>query len=251
MNPHLNVAMEIAQQAGSIMRNNFTLGMKKEWKSDSTPLTITDTTVNSLVIDVIGREFPDHAVLGEEESLDREAEYVWVVDPVDGTAPFSHGVPTFVFSLALVQNGIPVTGVIYDPVLDRLLHAEKGQGAFLNNERIHVSDRSAWARSQVNLDTDTIPRLRTKLCDLGAWCSTFNSAVYGGLLVACGEFVAEVYAYDKPWDAAAMKIVIEEAGGKVTGLDGGEQRYDGTINGCVASNGVLHDELIALIRDSR
>ena len=248
MDKHLDVAIDLAKQAGEIMRQNFTIGMKKKWKADSTPLTVTDTTVNAMVINEIAKHFPDEGIVGEEQSAEKQGDYVWVVDPVDGTAPFSHGIPTFVFSLALTHKGNPILGVIYDPIMDRLLHAEKDKGTWLQNKRMTVSTMSSFRQSMVNLDTDTIPLLRKSLTDQAAWCYTFNSAVYGGMMVALGEFVAEVYAYNKPWDGAAMKIIVEEAGGKVTDLNGNEQRYDKTINGCVATNGKIHSSLIDLIK---
>lgn len=251
MNTHLDVAISIAKQAGDIMRNNFTLGMKKEWKADSTPLTVTDTTINAMVIAEIAKYFPDEGIIGEEQSAEKHGDYVWVVDPVDGTAPFSHGIPTFMFSLARTHKGSPILGVMYDPIMDRLLHAEIGKGSWFRGKQIKVSEMTSFRQSMINLDTDTIPQLRKLLTDLDAWCYTFNSAMYAGMMVAMGEFVAEVYAYDKPWDGAAMKIIIEEAGGKVTDLNGNEQRYDTTINGCVATNGLLHDKLIAYIRQAK
>lgn len=251
MKNHLDIAVQIAKQAGDIMRRNFTIGMKKEWKADSTPLTVTDTTVNALVIAEIAKHFPDEGIVGEEQSAEKSGDYVWVVDPVDGTAPFSHGIPTFVFALALTHKGNPILGVIYDPIMDRLLHAEKGKGTWLQGKQVRVSPMTSFRQSMINLDTDTIPLLREPLTDQAAWCYTFNSAVYGGMMVALGEFVAEVYAYDKPWDGAAMKIIVEEAGGKVTDLEGNEQRYDRAIKGCVATNGIIHDRLITLINTAK
>jgi inositol-phosphate phosphatase / L-galactose 1-phosphate phosphatase / histidinol-phosphatase len=112
---YLYFAIKIAKEAGDIMRAHFSLGMKKEWKEDNSPLTITDTAINELVIQKVKESFPEHGVLGEEASLETtDATHIWVVDPVDGTIPFSHGVPTFAFSLALVVDGVPQLGVVFD-----------------------------------------------------------------------------------------------------------------------------------------
>jgi len=92
--------MGLARQAGEVMRKDFSLGMKKEWKKDKTPVTVTDTFVNRMVINAIGKEYPEHSILGEEENSLKDSEYVWVCDPIDGTIPFSHGFPIFAFSLS-------------------------------------------------------------------------------------------------------------------------------------------------------
>ena len=241
----------LAERAGEIMLANFSLGMKRDWKADNTPLTITDTTINSMVIEEVKKHFPDHALLGEEESNMQDAEYVWVCDPVDGTVPFSHGYPTFIFSLALTRNGESILGVLYDPTLKRMFYAEKGKGATLNGQPIHVSSATSFKNTLVSLDTDMrLVDLRKKLIDKDVYTTTFYSSIYGASLVVFGEFVAGVYEYDKPWDGAAVKIIVEEAGGKVTDLAGKDQRYDRTINGFVATNGFVHEELIKDIQDS-
>src|SRR3989339_1842896 len=133
-------ALLMAKKAGKIIKKNFAMGMEKEWKSDNTPVTVTDKAVNSLLIKESKRYFPKYGILGEEEnSIVGNEEYHWVCDPIDGTIPFSHGIPTCVFSLALVKDGVPVVAVVYDPFMDRLFTAEKGNGAKLNGKTIHVS----------------------------------------------------------------------------------------------------------------
>lgn len=245
----LEFAQMLARQAGEVMRRNFTIGMKKEWKEDKTPLTVTDTTINSLVLNAVKDSYPDHSFVGEEESNIKESEYTWVCDPVDGTVPFSHGYPTFVFSLALTHNGESVLGVVFDPIGDRLLKAQKGKGAFLNNKPISVSNDMLDERAFVSLNCDKkLLGLREQLLAKGCYLPVLYSCVYAGMLVASGEFEGEIYEYDKPWDGAALKIIVEEAGGKVTDLLGNEQRYDRTINGLIVSNKVVHDDLVAAVR---
>lgn len=251
MKTYKNFAIDIATKAGKIMLANFSLGMKKNWKEDNTPLTATDIAINKLVINEVAANFPDHSLLGEEESNMQNSEYVWVCDPVDGTIPFSHGYPAFMFSLALTRMGESILGVMYDPILNRMFYAEKGKGAFLNSNKIKVSPADGFKNAMINLDTDfRLIDLRNKLVERDAYATTFYGATYGASLVACGEFVAEVYEYSKPWDGAAVKVIIEEAGGKVTDILGNDQRYDKRINGFVATNGLIHNELIRLIRAS-
>lgn len=238
------------------MRANFSLGMKKDWKSDNTPLTITDTSINKLVIKEIKKNFPEHSLLGEEESMMHNSEYVWVCDPVDGTIPFSHGCPTFMFSLALTRNGKSILGVLYDPMMDRMFYAEKGKGAFLNGKRTRVSKAEKLKNKMINLDADLSfgkifdPGFRDALMKRDVFAATIYSSTYASSLVACGEFVAEIYTYDKPWDGAAVKVIVEEAGGRVTDIFGKEQRWDRGINGFIASNGAVHEKLLQLMRVS-
>ncbi len=253
MSDHLQFATDLAHQAGAIMKQNFSLGMKKEWKADNTPLTVTDTEINTLVLKAVEERYPQHSFLGEEGSRPVESDYTWVCDPVDGTMAFSHGWPTFAFSLALTHKGESVLGVIYDPICNRLLHAEKGTGAFLNGKKITVS-KNAELGATTFVETggySRLPSLQGVLAAEGARIPTFFSCVYAGMLVATGELVGQIYKYDKPWDAAAVKIIVDEAGGKVTDLDGNDQRYDRDINGFVASNGLVHQKLLDVIKASR
>ena len=254
MKNSLNFAERLAQKAGEIMLDNFTLAMKKDWKEDDSPLTRADTDINDLIIQEISRQYPSHSILAEEESQhESDREYVWVCDPVDGTIPFSHGVPTCAFSLALTHNGESIVGVIYDPFLKRLVSAEKGTGAMLNGNPIRVSASKTLKHALVSIDGPNrdqaiLSLLPKKLIERKASYTKFASIVYGGLLVAIGEYAAVVTQAPTPWDIAALKVIIEEAGGRVTDLHGNEQRYDREINGAVISNGHVHEELMGLVR---
>lgn len=236
------------------MHSDFKLGMKKEWKEDNTPVTETDLIINALALKRIKKAYPSHSVIAEEGSDFRENdEFVWVCDPVDGTIPFSHGVPTTVFSIALVQNGESILGVVYDPFSDRLFIAEKGKGAFLNGTRISVSKHDTFENAVIGINWSH----RSPVDLLGLFGAlkqkksrgiNVGSIIYMGALVAAGEFVAVIYPNRKVHDSASLKILVEEAGGKVTDIWGADQRYDRPTNGIVASNGVLHDQILALIR---
>jgi len=249
-------AVELAQTSGEIIKNNFVLGMKKEWKQDATPLTVTDTKINQMVIDAVKTHFPDHSVLAEEgDYFSKTSEYVWVCDPLDGTVPFSHGIPLCTFSLALTKNGQSILGVIYDPFMDRMFVAEQQKGATLNNEPIRVSERTMIKESLVGIVywknapfdfshfTEVIRNEQAKIMVVA-------SIAYMASLVACGEFVATLFPGDRPHDSAALKIIIEEAGGRVTDVYGNEQRYDRAIQGHIASNGILHDQFVELVRNT-
>lgn len=249
MKNYKDFAIEMANQAGMMMKKNFILGMKREWKSDNSPLTSTDTAINEYVISSVENTFPSHGILGEEISKNENREFLWVCDPIDGTVPFSTGFPTFVFSLALVVDGESILGVIYDPILERMIVAEKGMGATLNSNKINVSENKFLGkRTILNIETDLrLSRARDYLVSQGCIVSRICSIAYATILLATGQIVANIFEYSKPWDAAASKIIIDEAGGKFTDLDGKEQRYDRSINGFIASNGLVHNDLVKII----
>ncbi|MFH1325776.1 MAG: adenylyl-sulfate kinase [archaeon] len=245
---------KIAREAGKIMRENF-LKTDKEWKEDDTPITFADKKINRIVIEAIHKEFPKHDVIGEEESsLENKSEYVWVCDPIDGTIAFSHGIPTSVFSLALVKKGEPIMGVVYDPWIDRMYFAEKGKGCFLNNKQIHVNRNEQLNLSVMGISTwknapyDLSP-LELVLRDEGVKLLRIGSIIYASMLVASGEMSAVFFAGKSAHDGAAIKIIVEEAGGKVTDIYGNEQRYDSQIKGYIASNKIIHNELIKTVSE--
>ena len=247
-------AEQFAREAGAIIRANFTLGMSKEWKADNSPVTKTDTEINARLIAEVRRFFPEYNVMGEEASDLRGGEYTWVCDPVDGTIPFSHGIPICTFSLGLVKNGESILGVIYDPFQDRLFSAAKGEGAFLNGQPISVSQKPELMSAIGNCEFhssapyDTSGLITNLEMQQGAKMFKLQSFIYPAALVATGEVAFSIYAYKFAHDAAAVKIIVEEAGGKVTDLFGNDQRYDQQIKGLIASNGVLHDQLVELAK---
>ncbi len=247
-------AMELAVDAGSIISHDFSMHVKKELKPDNTFVTGTDLKINNMVIKEISKRYPNHNILAEEYSLAAKAsEYTWVCDPIDGTISFSHGIPTAVFSLALVRSGRPILGVVYDPFQDRLFLGMYGKGATLNDKKISVSSDkkvrgsiigfAAWQDAQEDI-TNAYP----KMIKEGASVLMLGSITYMGALVAAGELSACVHPARMPFDTAAVKVIIEEAGGKVTGLNGKKQRYNNRINGAIMSNGRLHDSLVSIVR---
>jgi myo-inositol-1(or 4)-monophosphatase len=253
----LAFAKDLAKEAGAVIRKNFVAGVDKTWKADSTPLTETDESVNALVIQRVTEAFPDHGVIGEEGNIREEAKFKWVCDPVDGTMPFSHGVQISTFALALVgEDGQPVVAVIYDPYMDRLFSAVQGGGAFLNDEPIHVNDLATLdhalieidafpsTRPVIDADAEVFNILRSK----GAYVTCTWSVILMAGLLAAGHHAGAMLNVDNCHDAAALKLIVEEAGGKVTDLRGNDQRYDQPTKGFIASNGHIHDELVEIMQ---
>lgn len=253
-------AREMAADAGKIMKKYFrSKDIDTQWKADHTPLTVADNKINDLLIERVEKNYPHHGVIGEESSYMEERDMVWVVDPIDGTAPYSLGIPTSTFCLALVDrsDGQPVIAVVYDPFLDHLYTASKGKGAYLNKDKIRTSGAknlhhtylaiNAFAKKVENGKVLIRPgklmeRIRR---EHGGKFLTFQSHVYTAMKVASGELVGSVLAFGSPWDAAAASLIVEEAGGVATDLNGKKRRYDEFANGTVvAANKSILDILI-------
>lgn len=255
----LDFAKSVAHEAGDIMQKYFGKKPDAHLKADNTIVTIADEEINQLVIQRVAERYPAHDIDGEEASARRGSDYVWVCDPIDGTVPFAMELPVSVFSLALVIDGRPEIGVIYAPFSDHLYWAVRGYGAYLNNQPIHVSQNSLDDRVEMNVDWwssaqwDVMQAVHDIACEKGVYVMSPCSTTHAAALVARGEFVASVFAgtKGKNVDIAAAKVIVEEAGGKVTDLFGREQRYDQDIRGAVLSNGIVHEEIVEAMRKLR
>ena len=251
---YLEFAKEIATYAQKIMLKYFKESNGASYKEDETIVTLADTEINNYLIKRVKEQFPTHSVDGEESKFDN-SEYVWVCDPIDGTAMYARHIPVAVFSLALVVNGIPTIGVILDPFTDNLYTAIKGKGAYKNdipisvnninfNSMKSISHYDMWPKSEYNI-YDAIKELGNK-----TYFVSIGSIARACMCVASGDFNLAIFpgTIHKNCDIAAAKIIVEEAGGKVTDLFGKEQRYDNDINGAIISNGVVHEEVIETIK---
>ncbi len=249
----LELALTLAERSGEIMRKNFVRNMRKEWKDERSPVTETDLAINALVIEEIKKRYPDHSILAEEGSdHDESHEYVWICDPVDGTHNFSHGLPTATFALALMRDRQPVLGVILDPFEKRMYWAEKGKGAFLNGQPIHVSSATSLKKTLIGLGkTRALKNLFPVMDELyqrGVSMITGLSIHYFSTLVAAGEFSASIFGGESAHDMTPGKILIEEAGGRTSDLYGNvPARFDTDMLGQVCSNGPMHDEIISVL----
>lgn len=252
MEKYLNLAESVALEAGRVMMKYFRQGMAHRFKKDQSIVTQTDEEINRLVIARITSRYPSHSVLGEEASRDKKSNLVWLCDPVDGTLPYAKGLPVAVFSLALVDSGQPLLGVVYDPFTDRLYSAVKGRGAYLNKKRMTVSKLGLkdatiniewWPEADYDIDGAMHDlSLRTK-----AYVLHLGSVVNAACLVSAGQYEACIYAgtRDKSVDVAAVKVIVEEAGGQVTDLFGNQQLFIHDLRGAIVSNGVVHNEILA------
>lgn len=254
---YLEFAKELAEEAGDIMLKYFKPDVQHRFKEDKTIVTIADEEINQLVIDKVEQKFPEHSVLGEEGSNDKQHEYAWICDPIDGTNPYSKGIPVSTFSLALAKNGKPIVGVILDPFTSSLYWAAHTEGAFLNGTKINVNSNKLQYRTIINVDWwseaeyDTFARMHDLALETQVYILSIGSVVRASALVASGKFEAAVFPGTKGKfvDVAASKIIIEEAGGKVTDIFGEEQRYDQDIRGAIISNGACHQQIVDAMKN--
>ena len=257
-------ASDIAKEAGARLREFFTQGVETEYKGDVDIVTVADRTVEKLIRTRLAEAFPDHGVYGEEGTRDRmEGAFRWYVDPLDGTTNFAHGFPQFCVSLGLEQrpadlqpgqDGTLVAGVIYDPMRDELYTAERGHGAWLNGKPMHVSRTPDLAESLVATGFPSRKRhaspnihfyheftLRSHGVRRAGSAALDLAYVAAGRLEAFWEFNLN------PWDTAAGILLVEEAGGRVTDFAG--EQFQLNSNEVLASNGLIHDELVGLFKD--
>ena len=250
----LEFAKRVAGEAGLVMQKYYRADQHVEIKSDDTPVTIADKAVNQLVVDRVQAEFPDYGVLGEEISYKSDRKKLWVCDPIDGTPAFIYHIPTSMFSLALVADGISQVAVTFNVFTGDLYSAVKTKGAFRNGQPIKVSKRPWEKGARVAGSSDgAVDGIsdREFLVQQGIKVINAFGSVFKGSLVAEGSLDGRVFVHSGAHDIAAIKLLIEEAGGKVTDLDGNEQRYDRAINGAIMSNGLIHDKLLELVQKSK
>lgn len=251
---YLSFAKSVAIDAGKIMLKYFDKDDITSIKGDRTLVTLADKEINEYLIKRVKETFPNHSVDGEEDAFGK-SNYAWVCDPIDGTAMYTRHVPVAVFSLALVVDGKPVIGVVYDPFMNNLYSASIGKGAFLNDKRISVSEgtfNKMASLGHVDFWEGSDYNSMNVLKDLSkqTYIVAVGSIIRAAMCVASGGFLFAVFpgTKHKNCDIAAAKVIVEEAGGKVTDFFGDEQRYDISINGAVITNGIVHDEVINTIK---
>ena len=216
-----------------------------------------DLAVQTYIQGKLSEMYPDVQFMGEEggkSKLDFSGK-IWILDPIDGTSNLIHHLNMSAVSLALVENNKPVFGVVYNPFTDELFTAEKGKGAYYNGKAIYVSDKKTMKESFVSVGTSPYDEeLREKslvvIANLLRNCTDIRRMGAASLdlaYIAMGKFDCFYEEILRPWDYAAGAILIEEAGGKITDLDGNVLSFE-TSRGILASNGCTHNELMKLIK---
>ena len=247
---YLEAAVEIAQDAGKILREELECIPDIAYKGDFDLVTQADRRSEARIVSRLQKYFPEHAIAAEEGTgMDTGSDYRWHVDPLDGTTNFAHGYPCFCVSMALARKNELLIGVIYNPVYNELFAAARGEGATFNGKKIRCSKIDAMKNSLLctgfpNHDRHAHPNIHYY------WDFTLRShgvrrdgsAALDLACVAMGRFDGFWEFGLKPWDTAAGVVLVEEAGGKITDLQGKPYALGGAT--ILASNGLIHEEMV-------
>lgn len=249
----LQIAKKLAHDAGMMALDYQKKGVKIETKGSHVNLvTEADRACEKLIMDTILKNFPDHTIVSEEsEIVHGNGDYKWIIDPIDGTTNFAHGSPYFGVSIAIIKKGKPIIGIVEVPALGEGFWAKEGEGAHLGRHRISVSqtgdlkDALLATGLPYNRESERWKKaweLQTEYHKYVRGIRRMGAAAVDLAYVAAGRFDA-FFEYDlKPWDVAAGKIIIEEAGGVVSNMDG--TPLNPKLENIVASNGVLHPQML-------
>lgn len=245
--------LSAAREAGRVHCKNFLRLKSVREKSHGDVVTNSDLEAEKRIKEIIGKNFPRHAILAEESGFSGNSDYTWIVDPLDGTNNFSRGIPFFNTSIALAHGSKVVAGVVYNPILKETFFAERGKGAFLNDKPIHVSQTKSVKNSFLFLcdghssesrhkGLRLFNEFKTRSLDLRKLGAAALELAY----VACGRADGFVTVGANAWDWSAGNLLIEEAGGKVTGADGFS--WSTRSSDIVASNSLIHREFLVHIK---
>jgi myo-inositol-1(or 4)-monophosphatase len=251
----LATAIEAVVRAGALQMAKFGTGVRVEKKGAIDLVTEVDVEVERMFRALIAERFPDHDVLAEEMDVaSRGARHRWVFDPLDGTTNFAHGVPIFCASLALEIDGKAVVAAVYDPNRKELFTAEVGVGSWLNGKRLTASTTATVLESMlvtgfpynVHQKADEFLKVFAQALKTARAIRRLGSAAIDICWVAAGRMDGFWEASLKPWDTRAAALILEEAGGKVTAMDGGV--WDPYAGDILATNGRIHDEVLHTLR---
>ena len=247
MRRDLSFALELADLADSLSMPRFrALDLAVDTKADLSPVTDADRAVERALRERIEAERPGAAVLGEEEGGDADAPVRWILDPIDGTKNFSRGIPIWATLIALERDGEVELGVASAPSLGRRWWGVRGEGAYADGKRIQVSLVRRMEEAVFSFTRESLFVADGAALELvrRAWHARTFSDFWQHLLVAEGSVDAAIDPVMNPWDIAALRVIVEEAGGRSTDFGGGRALDGGSL---VSSNGVLHDEVLAAL----
>jgi myo-inositol-1(or 4)-monophosphatase len=254
MDAILRTARDAATAGGEVLMSYSVGDLDIRTKAVADMVSDADVHAEQAIVDCIRRQFPDHAILGEEgHSAVGDEPHLWVVDPLDGTTNYLHQIPHFAVSIGYYENGVGKVGVVYNPATDEWFTAIRGEGAFRNGAPIEVNTESALEQVLIGVGFyyDRGELMQRTLAAVGDFFGAnihgirrFGTASLDLCQVAMGRYGLFFEYILSPWDFAAGRIIVEEAGGRVTTCDGGEL---GLVKSTVlASNGHLHDTALAI-----
>ncbi|RZV88054.1 MAG: inositol monophosphatase [Candidatus Scalindua sp. SCAELEC01] len=249
-------AIRAAREAGKIILEYYAKNVNAHKKGDSYNLvTAADIAAEKAIIKIIKERYPTHSLLTEESGEEvNSSDYCWIIDPLDGTNNFYHRFPQFCTSIALYNKEKPLLGIVFDPLKKEMFYAEKGKGAYLNNKRIEVSSTNKLNKSLLALgfyyERGTL--MRKSLSQMKRFfyenvhgIRRTGSAALDLCYTACGRFDGYWELKLNPWDYGAGSLIVMEAGGKITDIQG--KKYALMIKNIVASNGKIHKNMIEVI----
>lgn len=250
-------AINLARDAGTILKQQFNSKHEIYYKGEINLVTEADKMSEDLVISAINRSFPDHGILSEESpAQNSQAKMRWIIDPLDGTTNYAHGYPVFCVSIALENEGVIVLGVIYDPLRQDMFVAERGKGAYLNSKKLKVSAISSLSRSllatgfpyDIRVSKDNNINHFNLMAMEAQAIRRAGAAALDIAYLACGRFDGFWELKLMPWDMAAGCLMVEESGGVISNITGG--KWDISSPNILASNGLIHDQMINVFKTS-
>ena len=254
----LTFAEDVARGAGEILRRNYGKRQSIHYKGEINLVTDVDRQSEAYIMERIRSAFPDHGILSEESSeVTTPSPYRWIIDPLDGTTNYAHNYPCFCVSVAVERDGELLAGSVFDPLLSESFTAWAGGGSFLNGERIAVSTVTDLRRSllstgfsyDVRKSDDNNLNFFREFVFSGQAIRRDGSAALDLCYLACGRFDGFWELKLSPWDTAAGLLILREAGGVATRLDG--SAYDIHQPDILASNGRIHEQMMAVVRRAR
>jgi len=254
--PLIRTAMEAVLKAGDVIAKGFGTDFHKELKVGiQNYVTEYDYAAEKIIIDHLKKSYPTHAFLAEESGSQDGGEVLWIIDPLDGTTNFAHKIPFFSVSVGAQKNNEMICGIIYQPMTKELFVAEKGKGAYLNGQRLRVSQTEVFVGGlgstafPKNIHENPLNCIDhfTSILRKGTIIRNMGSTAMNMAYVAAGSFDAYWAVALQPWDLAAAVLLIEEAGGKVTTYKGDKYAI---LSGfpLVATNGAIHKEVLSYLQ---
>ncbi|NIO23007.1 MAG: inositol monophosphatase [Candidatus Aenigmarchaeota archaeon] len=244
----LTFAIKAAKEAGKITLDQFEKFKDVSYKPGEEIVTDVDVKAERKIKEIIKKHFPKHNILAEEEGEDfvSSSDYLWIIDPVDGTVNYSRGIKLYGISIALAKNNEVVLGVVYNPIFDELFTTERGKGAFLNGKKIKVSSENELFKTVIySTELFRTKEIIKNLFDRVRNLRITSSSAYETCLVACGKVDAYIKVTNVPWGFAAANLIVEEAGGRVTNFDG--SKWNIHSKNILSSNGILHEKILSLL----
>jgi len=250
-------AINLAREAGNLLRGKFNKPHEIHYKGEINLVTEADRMSEDLIIAAIHNSFPNHGILSEESpAQNSQAKLRWIIDPLDGTTNYAHGYPVFCVSIAFEVEGVIALGVIYDPMRDDLFVAERGKGAYLNGKKVKVSETATLSRSLLatgfpydirESKDNNIHHFNLMAMEAQA-IRRAGAAALDIAYLACGRFDGFWELKLMPWDVAAACLMVEESGGIISNISGG--KWDIYSPNVLISNGLIHEQMISIFKSS-